>query len=92
MNRNQIWVIAGACILFLILYLGFEITPPKQKSLEKSRALNIEATSVNNLILEANLDADKKSMIDAINLDIQKSEGDSIKKIGLAKITFGYLV
>ena len=70
MNRNQIWVIAGAIILFLILYLGFEITPPKQKSLEKSRALNIEATSVNNLIQEANLDADKKSMIDAINLDL----------------------
>jgi len=89
MNRNQIWVIAGAIILFLILYLGFEITPPKQKSLEKSRALNIEATSVNNLIQEANLDADKKSMIDAINLDLQKANSDSIKKLGLLKSLSG---
>lgn len=83
MNKSQIIVLIGATVLFFILYFGFGIIPPKQKSLEKSRTLNIEATSISNLIKDATpkLDKDKQSLIDAMNLDLQNSGTDTMKRV-----------
>lgn len=91
MNRNQILLLIGGVLLFLVLYFGFDIIPQKSKDLEKSRSLNIESTGVNNLLKDAmaTLDAQQKSIIEAINLDVQKSSKDTIALIERIKSLSG---
>ena len=91
MQKQQYIAVASALVLFLLLYFGFDTIPPKQKSLEKSRALNIETTSVTNLIKEASVKLDKSqsSIIEAINLDLQKSATDTIKRVNVLKSLSG---
>lgn len=91
MGKPQIWAIAGALVLFLSLYLGFGIIPPKQKNLEKSRSKNIESTGITNLIQEASphLDANKKSVIEALNLDLEKSKADTTQMLKILKTLSG---
>jgi tetratricopeptide (TPR) repeat protein len=91
MGKPQIWAIAGAIALFLMLYLGFGIVPPKQKDVEKSRSNNIESTGINNLIQEASphLDGNKKSVIEALNLDLEKSKLDTNQMLKILKSLSG---
>ncbi|MBK8668337.1 MAG: hypothetical protein IPN89_02295 [Saprospiraceae bacterium] len=91
MNKSQIAVISGAIILFLILYLGFDKIPPKSKNLEKSRMMSMESTGVSNLIREATpqLDNEQKSIIEAINLDLEKAGTDTLKKMQILKSLSG---
>ncbi|MBC7885202.1 MAG: hypothetical protein H7X99_06990 [Saprospiraceae bacterium] len=91
MSRNQIIVLIGTVVFFLILYFGFEIIPPKNKDLEMSRTLNIESTGISNLIRDAmmKLDADQKNIIDAVNLDMEKVVNDTLKRIEMIKSLSG---
>jgi tetratricopeptide (TPR) repeat protein len=91
MNKSQIAVISGAIILFLILYLGFDKIPPKSKNLEKSRLLNVESTSVTNLINEAQtkLTPQQTTVIEAINLDLNKVADDTSKRVTILKSLSG---
>jgi len=91
MNKNQILLLVGGVLLFLILYFGFDIIPQKAKDLEKSRSLNIESTGVNNLLKDAmaTLDAQQKSIIEAINLDVEKSSKDTTALIERIKSLSG---
>ena len=91
MNRNQILLLVGGVLLFVVLYFGFDIIPQKSKDLEKSRSLNIESTSINNLLKDAmaTLDAQQKSIIEAINLDIQKASNDTVARIERIKSLSG---
>ncbi len=91
MTKSQIASIGGAIVLFLVLYLGFDTIPPKQKVLEKSRQLNLESTSVTNLIQEAQtkLTPEQKSILEAINLDLTKAENDSVKLVQILKSLSG---
>jgi tetratricopeptide (TPR) repeat protein len=87
MGRNQWILISGALLLLGTLYFGFDIIPPKQKEIEKSRLNNLESTSVSNLIkaAEAKLNNTQKSVIDALNLDIQNNAKDTAKVIEYTK-------
>lgn len=91
MNRNQILLLVGGVLLFVVLYFGFDIIPQKSKDLEKSRSLNIESTGINNLLKDAmaTLDAQQKSIIEAINLDVQKSSNDTVARIERIKSLSG---
>lgn len=91
MNRQQVIALITATILFLILFFGFDTIPSEQKSLEKSRQLSIETTSVANLIKEAtpNIDKSKFSMIEAMNLDLKNTGTDTLKKIETLKSLSG---
>ncbi len=91
MNKHQIITVCAATILFLVLYLGFDTIPTKQKNLEKSRLLNIETTSVANLLKEATpkLDKANASLIEAMNHDLEKIGSDTLKKIDMLKSLSG---
>lgn len=91
MNRQQGIVIGVAIVLFVVLFYGFDIIPPKQKALEKSRAGTVEATSLENLLKEARpkLNKNQTSVIDAIQMDLDKSGVDTIKKIEVLKALSG---
>lgn len=91
MNKKQIIILIGGVLLFGILYFGFDKVPPKQKALEKSGALNVESTSLTNLVKDAlpQLDNQKKSVIEAMNLDLNASGSDTLKKIEILKSLSG---
>ncbi|MCZ2102062.1 MAG: hypothetical protein LC107_11055 [Chitinophagales bacterium] len=91
MTKHQAIAIGIAGILFLVLFLGFDTIPTKQKDLEKSRLLNIETTSVANLIKEAmpNVDKANASLIDALVHDLEKVGTDTIQRIEKLKSLSG---
>ena len=53
MTKLQIGTILTAIALFLGLYFGCDTNPPEQAAIEKSRALTVESTDINALLLEA---------------------------------------
>lgn len=91
MNKNQYIAIGAAVVLFLVLFLGFDTVPAKQKDLEKSRSLSFETTSIANLMNEAmpKLDKTNASVIEAMNLELNKAEPDTLKKIEVLKSLSG---
>lgn len=80
MTRDQ-WIAVGlTTLLFLVLYFGFDIKPKSQKQLEKTRAVNIEATSIDNLIKEARIKLGAKyGLIEALHLELNALKNDSLK-------------
>jgi len=91
MNKKQIIVLVGGILLFSILYFGFDKIPPKQKALEKSGALNVETTSLTNLLKETlpKLSGQQKTIVEAMNLDLKTHDGDTLKKIEVLKSISG---
>jgi tetratricopeptide (TPR) repeat protein len=91
MTKYQIFAVTGAIMLLVFLYFGFDTIPNKQKDLEKSRMMNIESTGISNLIKDAydTIDAEQKSIIEAMDLDLEKSGSDSLKKIQVLKSLSG---
>jgi tetratricopeptide (TPR) repeat protein len=88
LSKGQYTAILVAVLCFSILYLGFDIKPKSQKNLEKSRSLNIEATSIQNLVLEARevLGPDY-NVLEALNMELNSIEIDSIKVEKLKSIS-----
>jgi tetratricopeptide (TPR) repeat protein len=91
MKSTQIATIAAAILLFLVLYLGFDKVPPSGRDLEKSRKLQMESTSVSNLIREASvgMSAEQKSMIEALDLDLSKVGTDTVKMLRILETLAG---
>jgi tetratricopeptide (TPR) repeat protein len=80
LSKEKIGAIAAALVIFLILYFGFDIVPSDQKQLEKSRMLSTEATSVQNLIMEARKALGTKyGVIEALMMELNGLEIDSLK-------------
>ncbi len=80
LSKGQIGAILAAIALFLILYFGFDIVPGEQKQLEKSRILSTEATSVQNLIMDARQEIGSKySVIEALTMELNDQEIDSLR-------------
>ena len=96
LNKEQIVAILVAVICFFIFYLGFDIKPKSQKDLEKSRSLNMEATGIENLIMEARSEMGSNfSIIEAMNMELKSENNDSLRVGKLIKLSskwyeFGY--
>ena len=80
LNLEQKGAILVAILLFCTVYFGFDIVPSEQKELEKSRSLATEATSVQNLIIEAQEELGSKyGILEAITMELNGIEDDSLK-------------
>ncbi|MBK8549291.1 MAG: hypothetical protein IPL63_18680 [Saprospiraceae bacterium] len=81
MQKQHYIAIGISLIVLVLLYFGFDTVPPKQKELEKSRSLQLEVTGNQNILDKATreLDNEDKSVIEALNLDVEKAENDSIR-------------
>lgn len=81
MGKQQYVAIAISIIVIIILYFGMSTMPPKQKEIEKSRSLQIEVTGTENIIKQALADIGEEnaSIIDALNLEIDQANEDSVK-------------
>jgi tetratricopeptide (TPR) repeat protein len=53
LGKFQIFTLAGAIVIVLLLFFGFEYKPNKIINLEKSRSNNLEVTGIENLIVTA---------------------------------------
>ncbi len=72
--------IVVSIIILLVLYFGFDVVPKEQKKAERSRSLSVEATSVQNLILEAKQELGPEfGVIEALNMELNEENNDSLK-------------
>ena len=80
LSKEQLGAILVTIVLFSLVYFAFDIVPSEQKQLEKSRMLSTEATSVQNLILEARNELGVKyGVIEALTMELNQQEIDSLK-------------
>jgi tetratricopeptide (TPR) repeat protein len=91
MTKTQSILIGASIAVFAILYFGCDTTTKKQQDLEKSRSINIESTSISNLLVEANksLNPKQKSIVDALHLDLDKVGTDTVMRVQILKSLSG---
>ncbi|MCB0675896.1 MAG: tetratricopeptide repeat protein [Saprospiraceae bacterium] len=79
MTKLQIGTILMAIALFLGLYFGCDTNPPEQAAIEKSRALTVESTDINALLLEAKsgMGPQEESEILALETEMEAAADDS---------------
>jgi len=81
-------VVLGA-ILFSLIYFGLDTKPKKQRALEKSRAVNLEATGIQNIMAAAkdSLSDNERSYLEALNIEAKAAATDSSKVPALRKLS-----
>ena len=81
MTRLQYITIGSVFALFLVLYLACDTKPPRQRQVEKSRALMAEATDIDNLIRAAQgeLAPDQISTLQVLEQELENATGDSAR-------------
>lgn len=80
MNRTQWIVVLVSGALFLLLYLGFDLTPGKHREVEKQRAVAAVSTDISVILKEASstLSADDAASVNVLLAAAEKSP-DSAK-------------
>lgn len=77
--QHYVAIVISIIILF-VLYFGFDLVPKDQKKAERSRSLSIEATSVQNLILDAKKELGPEfGVIEALNMELNEENNDSLR-------------
>lgn len=81
MTKLQYGVVGGAIALLLLLYFGFDTTPPAQKRVERSRAAVAQSTDVAVLLREAKqgLEAAELGTIEGLEREVSRLMVDSLK-------------
>jgi tetratricopeptide (TPR) repeat protein len=93
LNKAQIILVASGVILFFTMYFGCETKAKNIKDLEKSRQLNMEVTSIDNLIIEArkSLNPNQLSMVETMSSELEADTSKRIENLKLlAKTWFEY--
>lgn len=88
MNRIQLVVLLLAALLFAALYWGFDTKPASGKVLERSRALQAEATGPDQLVASsvAGLSPDSLLQFEAYDQQLQAAAGDAQKAEALKNL------
>ncbi len=86
MSRVQLVVLLSAVLLFSGLYWGFDTKPPRQRDVERSRALQGESTSPEQILsaATAQLSPDSAAVLSALEQQLQALETD-VEKVSLYK-------
>lgn len=86
MTKLQLGTIAMAIALFVGLYFGCETKPPSQAAVEKSRALTVESTDINALLLNAKEVIDPQQGSDILALEAElDAAGDDQTTVEILK-------
>ena len=79
-KKQQVISVAISMIALAFLYFSFDIAPKKNKDLEKSRTLNAEATSIQNLVREARtVIGDDFKIVEALMIELDDAQEDSLR-------------
>lgn len=83
MTGRHYSLLGFGALLFVLLYFVLDTKPNEQKLAEKSRALKMETTSVQNLLLAAkkDLDAEQTAILDDIVTGVRAAEGDIDREV-----------
>lgn len=86
LSKSQSILIVSAIALFCLIYFGMSTIPKEQRTAEASRAVNIEATGIQNIVGSAKkaLSKDQLNIIEAMQTEYQNSEND-LEKVERAK-------
>ncbi|MEM9548952.1 MAG: hypothetical protein AAGA77_23400 [Bacteroidota bacterium] len=81
LNRNQSILIGSMIILFCAIYFGLPTKPKEQRDLEMSRSANIEATGIQNIVMESKktLSKDELNVIEAMQTEYQSATTQEAK-------------
>lgn len=80
-NRTQIITIVVTLLAFSILYFGCDTKSNDIEKASLSRALNMESTSIQNIIIEAkkSLSREETTIIEALNVELDKQKSDDAR-------------
>ena len=86
-NKKQSILILGMILLFCFIYFGMETKPKEQRDLEKSRSATIEATGIQNIVMESKklLSKDNLNIIEAMQTEFKNASTDQ-EKVEKAKV------
>lgn len=75
LNKSQFGSIVIAVLAFSVLYFGCDTKSSDLKKADETRALNMEATSIQNILLDAKktLTREQMSIIEALNVELKKT-------------------
>lgn len=81
LSKSQYITIAVSVLALLVLLFGCETKTPELKKAESTRAMNMEATGVQNILLNAKkgLSKDQLPVIDALSVELDKAVSDEEK-------------
>lgn len=81
LNRSQSILIGSMIALFCLIYFGLNTKPEEQRDLEMSRSANIEATGIQNIVMESKktLSKDELNIIEAMQTEYQNASSDQEK-------------
>lgn len=81
MTRLQQIIVAGAVVLFTILYFGFDTKPQERKGIDAARKKVAVKTDIQALLAEAReeLDSDQLTLLGSIHQVLNATEADSLK-------------
>lgn len=81
LNRTQYITLVVAILAFLVLYFGCDTRSADIQKASESRVLNMESTSIQNILIEArkSLSPDEMAIIQALNVELDKATSDSTK-------------
>ncbi len=86
LNKTQFSSIIIAVLAFSVLYFGCDTKTEGIKKADQSRALNMEATSIQNIMLDVKktLTKEQMSIIEALNVELKSANTDDAR-INLSK-------
>lgn len=89
MKKPQYLALLAAAVLFAVLYFGFDTKPSKQKTIEQSRALQAESTSIENLVEAGRkaLSPTQVSELTELESAVTNASDDAKKSEGLKKLS-----
>lgn len=81
LNKNQSILIGSMVVLFCLIYFGMPTKPQTQRDLEMSRSATIEATGIQNIVMEAKklLTKDELNIVEAMQTEYQHAETEEAK-------------
>lgn len=76
-------------VIFSAIYFGLDTKPSEQRSLEKSRVSNLEATGIQNILTSArdSLSKEQLNYLEALNEEVRSSLDDSLKMANLKRLS-----
>lgn len=81
LSKSQIITIIFAALAFSILYFGCDTKSDELKKATETRALNMESTSIQNILIDARktLSKEERSIIEALNVELEKAKSDTAR-------------
>lgn len=89
MKRPVIIALGLGAALFCLIYFGLDTKPSEQRAVEKSRAANMEATGIQNILTKArdSLSTDNRAYLEALNDEVRSATDDTTKVSKLKQLS-----